>query len=80
MARIRHSCVGRAARGGDLRDVVVVGGICPLAGTVREVWAGVSGTLPTTGTLGMHNARLVDWATLLIHMGTEYETGGVVPQ
>src|SRR5574343_1193667 len=39
-------------------DVVVVGGICPWAGTVKEIWVGES-ILPTTGTLAVAKTNQV---------------------
>jgi hypothetical protein len=39
-------------------DVVVVGGICPWAGEVKEVWVGLS-ILPTTGTLAVYKSNQV---------------------
>lgn len=39
-------------------EVVVVGGICPWAGTVKEVWVGLS-ILPTTGTLAVAKSNQV---------------------
>lgn len=41
-------------------DVVKVGGICPFAGTIREVWVGVGNALPTTGTFAVAKSAATD--------------------
>jgi len=41
-------------------DVVVIGGIVPFAGTIKEVWAGIGTALPTTGTLAVAKAATAD--------------------
>src|SRR5574343_341582 len=54
-------------------DVVVVGGIVPWAGTVKEIWVGLS-ILPTTGTLAVAKAgtTLLSAATTDLSSSTVY--------
>lgn len=49
----------------DLADgsVVVTGAVCPVAGTVKEIWAGTN-TLPTAATLAVAKAASTDVALL----------------
>jgi hypothetical protein len=53
-------------------DVVVVGGIVPVAGTVKEIWVGLS-ILPTTGTLAVAKAGV----TLLSAASTDLSSSTV---
>lgn len=45
-------------------DVAVVAGICPYAGTIKAIWAGVGGALPTDTALNVYKAGATD-ASLL---------------
>jgi len=60
-------------------DVVEVGGIVPVNGTIKAIWAGVN-ELPTTGTLGVYrsaatNVNLLTAATLNLATGLTANTG-----
>jgi hypothetical protein len=58
--------LGLKADGVDIADadIVVISGICPIAGTIKEIWAGVGKTLPTDAALNVYKAGTTD-ASLL---------------
>lgn len=60
-------------------DVVEVGGICPAAGKIKAIYAGISTELPTTGTLAVHKSaatgvNLLASATLNLNSGLTANT------